>query len=222
MIELTNFLKSVPKKEYSKDLIVAIAGYIKQRNYKRSDYKKISKKIMSDEEADEIFDSVDMTLTYDLIDIKKKLVKVKGEKLDVHDNYKYIEMKRHYQDRGLCKILYPSSYGFLLNGEYKQIDVDIYFGNVNYVEGKKIYNFGRIWSKDIDMKTYESIPTTEKINEPIIEINNEPIIDPIIETQDNISSVKSKEQSSLNETEKHKKMRERLNATMSSMFFLDD
>ena len=204
MIELTNFLKSVPKKEYSKELIVTVAGYIKQRNYKRSDYKKISKKIMSDEEADNIFDNVDMTLTYDLTDVKKILVKVKGEKLDVHLNYKYIEMKKNYQDRGLCKILHPSSYGFLLNGEYKQIDVDIYFGNVNYVEGKKIYNFGKIWTRDTEMRTYEKQQLTEKINEPIIEIINEPIINPIIETG------------------KHKKMRERLNATMSSMFFLDD
>ena len=30
-------------------------------------------------------------------DIKKKLVKVKGEKLEVHVNYKYIEMKKHYE-----------------------------------------------------------------------------------------------------------------------------
>ncbi len=204
MIELTNFLKSGPKKEYSKKLILTVAGYIKQRNYKRSDYKKISKKIMSDEEADNIFDNVDMTLTYDLNDIKKILVRVKGEKLDVHDNYKYIEMKRHYEDLGLCKILYPSSYGFLLNGEYNKIDIEIYFGNVNYVDGKKTYNFGKIWTRDIELRTYEKIPTIEKNNEPIIEINNEPIIDPIIEN------------------EKHKKMRERLNATMSSMFFLDD
>ena len=207
MIELTNFLKSVPKKEYSKELILTIAGYIKQRNYKRSDYKKISKKIMSDEEADNIFDNVDMTLTYDLTDVKKILVKVKGEKLDVHDNYKYIEMKRHYQDRGLCKILYPSSYGFLLNGEYNKIDIEIYFGNVNYVDGKKTYNFGKIWTRDTEMRTYEKIPTPstiEKINEPIVEIINEPHIDLNVET------------------EKHKKMRERLNETMSSMFFLDD
>ena len=107
MFELNNFLKSIPKNEFSKDLIIAVAGYIKQRNYKRSDYKKFSKKILKDEEADEIFDNVDMTLTYDLNDIKKKLVKVKGEKLEVHVNYKYIEMKKHYEELGLCKILYP-------------------------------------------------------------------------------------------------------------------
>ncbi len=175
--------------DISKELIVTVAGYIKQRNYKRSDYKKISKKIMSDEEADAVFDNVDMTLTYDLSDVKKKL--------DVHVNYKYIEMKRHYEEFGLCKILYPSSYGFLLNGEYNKIDIDIYFGNVNYVDGKKTYNFGKVWARDPELRTCEKI---EKINEPI----NEPIIDPIIEN------------------EKHKQMRQKLNAVMSSRFFLDD
>ena len=201
MIELTNFLKSVPKKEYSKELIVTVGGYIKQRNYKRSDYKKISKKIMSDEEADNIFDNVDMTLTYDLNDVKKILVRVKGEKLNEHLNYKYIEMKKNYQDRGLCKILYPSSYGFLLNGEYKKIDVEIYFGNVNYVEGKKTYNFAKIWTRDPELKTYESIPIIEINNEPIIETNNEPIIE---------------------ENEKRKQLRNKLNSVMPSRFFLDD
>ena len=199
MFELNNFLKTISKNDYTKDLIVAIAGYIKQRNYKRSDYKKFSKKILKDEEADEIFDNVDMTLTYDLNDIKKKLVKVKGEKLEVHVNYKYIEMKKHYEELGLCKILYPSSYGFLLNGEYKKIDVEIYFGNVNYVEGKKTYNFAKIWTRDPELKTYET-SEIEKINEPIIE--------PIVETE--------------TETEKHKQLRNKLNAVMSSRFFLDE
>ncbi len=199
MFELNNFLKTISKNEYTKDLIVAIAGYIKIRNYKRSDFKKFSKKILTDEEADNIFDNVDMSLTYDLNDVKKKLVRVKGEKLEVHVNYKYIEMKKHYEDRGLCKILYPSSYGFFLNGEYKKIDVEIYFGNVNYVEGKKTYNFAKIWTRDPELKTYET-SEIEKINEPIIE--------PIVETE--------------NENEKHKQLRNKLNAVMSSRFFLDD
>ena len=161
MIELINFLKTVPKKLYTIEIIILIAGYIKQNNYKRSDFKNIVKKLITDEELDNIFDSIDMTKIYELQNIKIELVKVKGEKLNVHDYYKYIEMKRYYEDLGLCKILFPSKYCILSDGEYNTIDIGIYFGNKNYTDGKKIYNFGKMWMKDPDMKTFDKLPVKE-------------------------------------------------------------
>ena len=86
MIELDNFkAKTIHKKDYSKELIAAVAGYIKQRNYIREAtifffLKKLC--LMKKRIIFLIMSVIYMTLTYELNDIKKKLVKFKGEKLD--------------------------------------------------------------------------------------------------------------------------------------------
>ena len=114
MNELIELLKKLNKKDYTPEILKIIAGYIKNKNYKRSDCKKIIKRIITDEEADSLFDNINVNETYEIEQLKHLLINFNGEKLTIHENYKYKELKYYFENLGLCKVEYPSSYGFQL------------------------------------------------------------------------------------------------------------
>lgn len=187
--QLDNALANVDKKVYDDgnflELIanVFVCKGIKCK-YFRKFYKNANPEKYDEEECEDIYDTIKEAREnaliekpkYDICDvenyIKRHPVKpeftVLGEKDPVHEDTKYISMKKHYEDNeGWCKLQSPAGYGrIVINNGVKtfQIEDEItYFHNVNFyvqMKGEKHprkFNFARVWVTDPDIKTYSKI-----------------------------------------------------------------
>ena len=112
------------------------------------------------------------------VEDKKETREIEYEKNPIHDNEKYQQMKKYFEETvGWCKFNHPAFYGKVLKNSEgttfeKEDNPKTFFENKEFsiTQNKKTvwYNFFDVWKKDPEIRTYERIvfdPTRKNQND---------------------------------------------------------